>query len=129
MRFGWQRQVWSTLILLIGWDGVALSARGQGIPEPDLVMYGTVLNVLSNANLRLGYGTLSCVFRSSAGGAPVTASTTLSNLGNQFSYVLRIPCETPVPGYSTTSNTLPLTPGGITFDRSTVSWNGNVLMY
>jgi hypothetical protein len=124
-----KRQVWSALILLIGWNGVAVSAGAQGIPEPDLVMYGTVLNVLSNANLRLGYGTLTCVFRPSGGGAPVTASTTLSNLGNQFSYVLRIPCETPVPGYSITSNTIPLTPGGITFDRSSVNWNGNLTIY
>jgi hypothetical protein len=103
--------------------------QGQGIPEPSLVMYGRVLNVNSNANLRLGYGTLACTFQPSGGGSPVTASTLLTNINNQFSYILRIPCETPVAGFPTSTNAIELTPGGITFSRSQITWNGNLLSF
>src|SRR5262245_51902713 len=66
----------------------AFYLRGQGIPEPDLVMYGTVLNISSNANLRLAYGTLTCVFRRPGGLNPITVSTSLTNINNRFSYIL-----------------------------------------
>src|SRR2546426_358270 len=95
----------------------------QGIPEPNLVMYGTVLNIRSNANLRLGYGTLTCVFRPAGGGSLITASASLTNINNQFSYILRIPCETPVSGFTPSTNTIQLTAAGITFDRSQITWN------
>src|SRR6516164_2376433 len=80
----------------------------QGIPEPDLIMYGRVLNISSNANLRLGYGTLTCTFVPGGGGNPITASTVLTNINNQFSYILHIPCETPVTGFSQSTNTIEL---------------------
>src|SRR5215468_6799983 len=82
----------------------AWRASGQGIPEPSLVMYGRVLNINGNADLRLAYGTLSCTFLPSGGGNPVTASALLTNINNQFSYILRVPCETPVPGFPPTTN-------------------------
>src|SRR4051812_24970247 len=88
----------------------------QGIPEPSLVMYGTVLNIRSNANLRLGYGTLTCLFRPVGGGSSITASAALTNIDNQFSYLLRIPCETPVSGFALSTNTIQLTAAGISFD-------------
>ena len=108
---------------------VALRGAGQGIPEPDLVMYGTVLNISNNANLRLGYGTLTCVFRPVGGGSPITASASLTNINNQFSYILRVPCETPVSGFAPSTNAIQLTAAGITFDRSQVAWNGNLLSF
>src|SRR4051794_40058151 len=104
----------------------AFRAPGQGIPEPSLVMYGRVLNISSNANLRLGYGTLSCTFQPVGGGSPVTASTFLTNINNEFSYVLRIPWERPVPGFAASLNAVQLTAAGITFDRSQISWNSNL---
>jgi hypothetical protein len=105
-----------------------LNAAGQGISEPDLVMFGKVVNVTSNANLRLGYGTLNWVFQPLTGGSPVSVTTVLSNINNQFSYVLRIPCETPVFGYSQTANTIQLTPSGIVFNRAYVTWNNTNLL-
>jgi len=92
-------------------------------------MYGTVLNVKSNANLRLGYGALTWVFQPVGGGPAITASGTLTNINNQFSYILRIPCETPVPAYSTSSNTIQLSSTSITYDRSQVRWNTNLLTF
>jgi hypothetical protein len=92
-------------------------------------MYGRVLNISSNANLRLAYGTLSCTFQPPGGGGAVTASTLLTNINNQFSYILRIPCETPVAGFLPSSNTIPLTAAGVIFNRSQISWNGNLLSF
>src|ERR1051325_5672622 len=92
-------------------------------------MYGTVLNITSNANLRLGYGTLTCVFRPAGGGSSITAFAALTNINNQFSYLLRIPCETPVAGFALSTNTIQLTTAGITFDRSQITWNNNLASY
>jgi hypothetical protein len=103
--------------------------HAQGIPEPSLVMYGRVLNITSNANLRLGYGTLACTFQPLGGGSPVTASTLLTNINNQFSYILRIPCETQVAGFPLSTNAIELTPAGILFDRSQIRWNSNLLSF
>jgi hypothetical protein len=106
-----------------------MRAPGQGIPEPSLVMYGRVLNVRSNANMRLGYGTLTCTFQPAGGGNPVTASTVLTNVNNQFSYILRIQCERPVTGFAASTNAIQLTAAGITFDRSQIFWNSNLLTF
>ncbi len=121
--------------LVAGWFWVLLFAGavrggyGQGIPEPDLVMYGRILNISGNANLRLGYGTLMCTFRPVGGGNSITATTLLTNINNQFSYILRIPCETPVNGFAASTNAIQLTPAGIVFDRSQISWNSNLLSF
>jgi len=115
------------LVLLVAFT--ASKAVAQGIPEPDLVMYGTVLNVRSNANIPLGYGTLSWSLQPAAGGSPVSISTALTNLNKQISYILRILCETPVPGYSSSPNTIQLSSTGTTFDRSQVSWFTNALTF
>jgi len=116
--------IWTLLLTCIASFG-----RGQGIPEPNLVMYGTVLNITSNANLRLGYGTLTCVFRPAGGGSPITASASLTNIDNQFSYILRIPCETPVSGFARSTNTIQLTAAGISFDRSQITWNSDLVSF
>jgi hypothetical protein len=124
---GGHRSKLLTWILLFG--SMASLGMAQGIPEPDLVMYGSVLNVRSNADLRLGYGTLTCTFRPLGGGNSITASVILTNIDNEFSYLLRIPCETPASGFAASTNTIQLTAAGITFDRSQISWNSNLLSF
>ncbi len=114
------------LLLLRGGE---LCAPSQGIPEPSLVMYGRVLNINSNASLRLAYGTLSCTFQPLGNGNSVTVTTLLTNINNQFSYILRIPCETPVNGFPPSTNAIQLTSAGITFNRSLISWNSNLLSF
>ena len=130
---GWRITLANTPLKVLGCVAVASllasSAVGQGIPEPDLVIYGTVLNVRSNANLRLGYGALTWVFQPVGGGSAITATGTLTNINNQFSYILRIPCETPVPGYSVSSNTIQLSSTSITYDRAQVRWSTNLLTF
>jgi hypothetical protein len=51
-------------------------------------------------------------------------TVTLTNLNDQFSYVARIACETAVNGMSVNPERLPLQNPPLSFDRSTVSWNG-----
>jgi hypothetical protein len=130
---GWRRAPAGSSLKVLGCIAIvclmASSGAGQGIPEPDLVMYGTVLNVRSNANLRLGYGALTWVFQPVGGGSTITASGTLTNINNQFSYILRIPCETPVPGYSVSSNTIQLSSTSIAYDRAQVRWSTNLLAF
>src|SRR5437867_8644559 len=92
-------------------------------------MYGVVRNVRSNANIRIGYGTLTWIFQPTNGGTPLTFSTTLTNIEDQFSYILRVPCETEVPGFSVSSNTIKLSATAGSFNRSQVSWAGNALTF
>ncbi len=119
----------SRLLWLLLLAGAPCGGSAQGIPEPDLVMYGRVLNISSNINLRLGYGTLTCAFLPLGGGTPITATTQLTNVGNQFSYILRVPCETPVNGFAPSTNAIQLTAAGISFDRSQILWNSNLLSF
>ena len=72
------RRLW--LLLL----GCAFHGYGQGLPEPNLVMYGRVLNIRSNVNLRLAYGTLSCTFQPTGGGSPIAATTQLQTSTTSF---------------------------------------------
>ena len=111
------------------WDWVAwlivslallppLSLWSGGIPEPDLVLYGTILDVSGGANVRLTAGTLNWTLQPSGTGQPVAVTAVLTNINDQFSYVVRIPCETQVAGFKAADGTLLL---GTAYDRSRVS--------
>lgn len=107
-------EVWGVLagVLL-----TACMARGQGIPEPGLTMYGVIRNDIGGAKARMTSGTLTWTIRPS-GGPPVTVSTSIRNINDQFSYVLDVPFESPVAGASLSSNTLPLRATAVLYDRS-----------
>lgn len=100
---------------------VVIDAAGQGIPEPSFVMYGVVRNTQDPDRLRVVFGNLAWTFQRTGGGQPFTVSATLTNINDQFSYVLRVPCETDVPGISPSTNALRL---GSSYNRGTVSFNG-----
>ena len=101
---------------------------GQGLPEPDLILYGKVIDTGGPVPLRLGYGTLSWTFQPGNGGPAVSYATTLTNINNELSYVLHIPCETPVFGQAATPKTVQLTGAGLAFNLATVLWNGTNLL-
>jgi hypothetical protein len=84
---------------------VVLSAAEAkaGIPEPDLVWYGKVLASSDGANVRLTTGTLVWRIEPLAGGPAFLVATELTNINSQFSFALRIPCETPEPPRPTSS--------------------------
>ena len=89
----------------------------QGIPEPGLVLYGVVQNVSSGGvTNRLTTGTLTCQI-TPAGGSPITLSTSLQNINDQFCYVLTVPFETRITGLSLSPGTLELTSSGTSGQR------------
>ena len=83
-------------------------AVAQGIPEPSLVMYGVVRNAEDPDRLRVVFGNLRWVFQPVGGGPAFAVSGALTNINDQFSYVLRVPCETEVPGFPVSTNVLRL---------------------
>ena len=105
-----------------------LSGAAQGIPEPSLVIYGTVRNA-ADVNTRLLGGTLTWLFQPSAGGQPVTITASLTNINDQFSYVLFVPCETEIFGLSISSNVLRFLPTVLSYDRSLALLGTNLLSF
>ena len=95
-------------------------AVAQGIPEPSLVIYGVVRNAQDRDRLRVVFGNLTWVFQRSGGGPPFVVSTTLTNINDQFSYILHVPCETEVPGITPSTNALRL---GSSYTRGSVFFN------
>ena len=94
----------------------------SGIPEPSLVLYGVVRHAVTSVPVT--FGTLQWTLRPAGGGPAVVVSGQLTNVNDQFSYVLFVPMESPLPGQPTTSNTLSLSATPVTYNRLEVSVNG-----
>jgi hypothetical protein len=97
------------------------------IPEPDLVWYGKVLTSLNDTTIRLTTGTLLWHVEPLAGGPAIVLTTPLTNINGQFSFVLRVPCETPEPGVSASTTTINLTTPPARYRRLTVTLDGQPL--
>ena len=93
-----------------------------GLPEPPLVIYGQLRD--NGANARITSGTLTWTWSPSGGGNQVVISTVLTNVNDQFSFVVFVPCESEISGIPVSANTLRLANPGITYTRSSVLWNG-----
>lgn len=91
---------------------------GGGLPEPDLVLYGTIRDVSGGLNVRLTAGHLTWTFQPAGGSKAITVAATLTNINDQFSYVLRVPCEKQIPGFAAAEGKLTL---GNAYDRSQVT--------
>ncbi|HTL58009.1 MAG TPA: hypothetical protein VL361_20130 [Candidatus Limnocylindrales bacterium] len=103
--------------------GLGVVARADGIPEPSLILYG-VISDTSSGGSRVSFGSLTWTFRPVGGGAVVVATGVLTNINDQFSYVLRVPCETPLPAIPASTNTLQLASSPTLYDRSQVTVQG-----
>ena len=107
-----------------------MAGSGQilaGIPEPDLVWYGKVSTTIDGAPVRLTSGTLSWRIEPLSGGPALVLSTPLTNLNSQFSFALRVPCESPEPGVSASTNVVNLTVPPRAYRRLTVLLDGQPL--
>lgn len=98
-----------------------------GIPEPDLVWYGKVLTAADNATVRLTTGTLAWRIEPISGAPAMVFATQLTNLNDQFSYMLRVPCETPEPGQLASTNVINFTAPASRYRRLTVMLDGQPL--
>ncbi len=92
------------------------------------MLYGVVRNIADH-NIRLTYGTLTWQFKKVATGRTVTVTTQLTNVLDQFSYVVQVPCETVLAGVQVTSNSLDVTPATAMFDRSVAFVGTNVVTF
>jgi len=100
-----------------------LRTPAQGIPEPSLVMYGVVRNTQDVDQLRIVFGKLTWLFQPAGGGPGFAVTTTLTNINDQFSYVLYVPCETEVAGIPLSTNVLRL---GSSYTRGMVFYDDDL---
>jgi hypothetical protein len=101
---------------------ICLPGKAQGIPEPSLLVYGVITD--SGSGSRVTFGSLQWVYRPVSGGASITVTTTLTNINDQFSYVLRVPCESELVGISVSPGALKLAATPTSYDRSQVKVHG-----
>jgi hypothetical protein len=99
----------------------------SAIPEPDLVWYGKVLTSSGGATVRLTSGTLVWHIERVTGGPPIVLATQLTNINDQFSFALRIPCESPEPGGSISTNAINLITPPLRYRRLTMTLDGQPL--
>ncbi len=86
-------------------------------------MYGVVSDLSAGGN-RVSFGSMSWTFQPAGGGAPIVLTGTLTNINDQFSYVLTVPCETQIPNASISPGALTLSAPPTSYDRSKVTING-----
>jgi len=111
------KKILCTLLFVVG------AVSHAGIPEPGLTLYGTVRQNLGGAHARLTTGTMNITINPEFG-TPLTLSTTLTNLNNQFSFVLYVPFESSVVDFPVSTNALELTVSPSEFTRTPITING-----
>ena len=123
-------------VLIGGWLAAALGIglifgwRVQaGIPEPDLVWYGKVLGNAGGVAVRVTTGELVWRVETMAGDLVMTRTTQLTNINDQFSFILRLPCETLEPGVPASAGVLPLLSTPTAYLRTNVMLNGVPLVF
>jgi hypothetical protein len=118
------------LVLALVWVLGSLSPKTfaqqlPGIPEPGLILYGSVSNI--NEGLAVPLVSGSVTWTVSHNGSSAVISGTIIGVNGQFFYIARLPFETRHIGlitFTATSNTLELVNGGATYSRS-ASVNGS----
>jgi hypothetical protein len=114
------------LVVCLGLASVPASLDA-GIPEPDLIWYGKVLTDSGGVPVRVTTGALTWQIEPPPGGIPWNLTAQLTNINDQFSFVLRVRCESPEPGVAATPETVVLTTTGVGYRRMTVLLNGQPL--
>ena len=123
-RRSWACARWLALLGMVWLGGIAPFTVRGGIPEPDLVWYGRVMGMSGGNPVRLTAGTMVWRVEPLLGGAALELTTTLTNINDQFSYVLRVPCESPEPGGGVSDGVVVLSNPAVTYSRVTVTLNG-----
>ena len=105
------------------------STSASGIPEPSLTLYGVVLNKINGATTRLTHGEIRWTFKPLNGGAWVTVTNQLVNINDQFSYMIQVPCESEVVGFTISPNVLKVPTAPASVDRATVLINTQAVTF
>jgi hypothetical protein len=80
-------------------------------------------------SVRLTQGELRWRIEPLSGGQAILVNTDLTNIIDQFSFVIRVPCETPGPGTAPNAATLNLTSPLISYRRISVTLEGQPLFF
>jgi hypothetical protein len=91
-----------------------------------LIWYGTVVNNANGQGVRLTSGDLSWTVRDAQGSVAASFTLPLTNINDQFSYVLEIPCESLLGTMTQTPGSLLVEPPS-TYSRVQVSLDGQPL--
>ena len=113
---------WLAMISFVTSFNLAMFAQTSGIPEPGLILFGTVTN--SNGNVPAMPSSLN--WSITGGGSSSSVAAALVNVNGQSFYIARVPFETRSVtgvGFFTTPNTLPLNASSTAFTRA-VTVNG-----
>lgn len=117
----------AALLLLCAFSAMD-QTRGEGIPEPPIILYGTVKNdAFGNRDILWTIGTLTWRYQNSTGRV-VTISVPLTNINNQFSYAVEIPCEAGLSGFPAGSNSVLLLSAGAQMNTRSASIDGTNAM-
>src|SRR5688572_453313 len=103
------------LLLCAMFPEMTRSQQIPGVPEPGLILYGQIRNAATGNSL-LTYGTLRWTIQLPSG-SPITVGTTLTNINDQFSYLVRIPFESVLSGFTLSANTLALSSSPVIYSR------------
>jgi hypothetical protein len=130
---GIRAQVAAGLAFAILWfyGSVVTGQIIPAIPEPGLVMYGSVVNTNASGGGGLAAGIVNWNINGSNSTSAV--STTIIAVNGQYFYIARVPFETRHIGsdnFAPTPNTLEFTAGGATYTRSaTVNGSNAVIAF
>jgi hypothetical protein len=108
---------------------IACTANASGIPEPSLTLYGKVLNKTGGTTTRLTQGEIHWVFKPLNGDPWVTVTNHLTNINDQFSFVIQVPCESEIVGLALSPNTLKVPTSPYPVDRATASINTQAVTF
>jgi thrombospondin type 3 repeat protein len=117
------------LLLTVLIQAAPSSSQASGIPEPGLTLYGTVLNKFNGATTRVTHGEMHWTFKPVGGGAWVTVTNRLTNINDQFSFVVQVPCESEIVGVALSPNTLRVPTAPAQVDRSTLLINTQAVTF
>ena len=125
MQFSIQHSVFS-ILLLFSIQYSAFSILHAGIPEPETVFYGKIVNKSDGHEYQLTSGSLSWTLSSQEpGGATVTLTSTIKSLKDgEYSYELYVPHETLAQVTSVPDDVVPLTDDSRRYIHSAIQVNG-----
>jgi hypothetical protein len=105
------------------------AAKASGIPEPGHTLYGKVFAKFNGATTRMTQGQIQWTFKPLSGGAWVTVTNRLTNINDQFSFVLQVPCESEIVGLTLSPNTLKVPTAPAQVDRAAVLVNTQAVTF
>jgi hypothetical protein len=122
-------RVWARLAAAwMGLRAVALVCVAQGIPEPGLVLYGSITNSAGSVPLALGR----VVWSVSGGGSSTVVTSSIVAINQQFFYITTLPFETRSisgqPAFPATPNTLELKTTATSYTRTVTVEGTNAII-